>query len=105
MDRCKLFAQLTRADDPECNLFEDILDRFYDEYSYLYGAIDYSGFINSVKLSCLNNDSNKLSINISHDKLPEKTLEKFTKFLIDNFYGDFSIHSELNNIIIIFKKR
>ena len=66
MDRCILFSKLTHSDDPECMLFEEILDRFFDEYSSMYGAMDSAAVVDNIaEIECLDNNDNEISIEAS----------------------------------------
>lgn len=48
MDRCKLFSKLTRSNDEECTLFEELLESFFEEYSSLYGGLLDGEVVNDV---------------------------------------------------------
>ena len=66
MNRCILFSKLTHSDDPECGLFEEILDRFFDEYSSMYGAMDSAAVVDNIaEIDCLDNNDTEITIEAS----------------------------------------
>lgn len=109
MDRCELFAQLTKSNDESCTLFEEILDEFFDEYSFLYGAIKHNGFIDNVNMRCLDNQKSKLEIEVilTKDIVSDFFVTKVGSFLNEKFAGicDLSVSAECTDtVLIIFKK-
>ena len=110
MDRCKLFSQLTKSNDSSCTLFEEILDDFFEEYSFLYGAIDENGFIDSVNMNCVDSQKTKLEIEVvlTKDIVSEYFVEAVGKFLRKKFNDLCSltiIKEESNTVLIVFNKR
>lgn len=110
MDRCKLFAQLTKSNDTSCTLFEEILDDFFEEYSFLYGAIDENGFIDSVNMKCVNNQKTRLEIEVILTKeiVTKYFVEAIGKFLNKKFKNLCTLSitkEESNTVLIVFNKR
>lgn len=110
MDRCKLFAQLTKSNDESCTLFEEILDEFFDEYSFLYGAIQHNGFVDDVNMRCLDNQKSKLEIEVilTENIVSDFFVDKVGTFLNDKFSGDciWDVSAKCSDtVLIIFKKR
>lgn len=66
MNRCILFSKRTHSDDPECGRFEEILDRFFDEYSSMYGAMDSASVVDNIaEIECLDNNDTEITIEAS----------------------------------------
>ena len=82
MDRCKLFSKLTKSSDEECTLFEELLERFFEEYNSLYGAMNDIGVVDEVAdIVCLDDNEPSLKIQAVFNKKIkiEKTLMKSLK--------------------------
>lgn len=92
MDRCKLFSRLTRSDDENCMLFEELLEKFFEEYTSLYGGLLDGGVVNDiVDISCNGNIDKALEVSISFERITiDDTLMKDLKSFIkksDNHLG------------------
>lgn len=66
MDRCKLFSKLTRSNDENCMLFEELLESFFEEYTSLYGGLQDRGVVNDVSdITCVGNIDGLLKVSVS----------------------------------------
>lgn len=81
MNRCKLFARLTKSEDS--TLFERILDEFFEEYSFLYGALVQNGLVDSVDMRHVESGSALLKIQVvlTKDVVTDFFIESVKKFL------------------------
>jgi len=81
MNRCKLFARLTKSDDS--TLFERILDEFFEEYSFLYGALAQNGLVDSVDMRHVESGSALLKIRVvlTENVVSDFFIESVKKFL------------------------
>lgn len=70
MNRCSLFAKLTKSSDINCGLFEELLDVFFEEYNILYGAMNNSGVIDDiVDLTCLEDNTPIFKVEATFDNV------------------------------------
>ena len=95
MDRCKLFSKLTKSNDTECTLFEELIERFFEEYNSLYGAMNDSGVVDEVAdITCVDDNEPSLRINAKFNKkikIEKGLLGKLTDFLMSELHGKHSI--------------
>ena len=100
MDRCELFSKLTKSSDLECTLFEEVLEKFFSEYSGLYGAMDDANAVDDiVDIECISTDTPKFAVSatLSSITIDGALSEKITDFLEGYFGNTHNIHTEVKS--------
>lgn len=110
MNRCELFARLTKSDDESLVLFERILDGFFEEYSFLYGALAENGLVDSVNLGYVESGTDnvlKVRVTLTKQLVSGFFIESVTKFLTTKLGSECSIDVERetgDTALITFRK-
>lgn len=110
MNRCELFARLTKSDDESLVLFERILDGFFEEYSFLYGALAENGLVDSVNLGYVESGTDnvlKVRVTLTKQLVSDFFIESVTKFLTMKLGSECSIDVERetgDTALITFRK-
>ena len=108
IDRCKFFAQLTKSNDDSCTLFEDILDDFFEEYSFLYGAIRDGGFVDSIDIeSAKNGDDIEVTVIMNKKIVSDFFVDKVEEFLSEKIPDNRRVQvikQDSDTALIIFRR-